>query len=338
MSITINKTISIDFNNGLNESLLYQEIQESNITRNIDNVGRNGDNCSIVFNGDDALSTSDSDILDTIINEHDGTKNILEPPVQNVQVMPLNDGYEEAPFDIFSRFLVHDGARPLSTDTYITGRGDNRALNYTDIGGGQDIFFYHKIGDDVKQTLYIDFNMEEISCYIYNGWVYWKDCAGDSITLEIVNEVTPITTDQVDTNYNLYGGYLIIPAAGNGTIDIDPTNVYPIKCLVSQKTGLKSPGYWNMDWNNETYQWENITAVPDGTGDYNMFSEEKILDRFVNHLNMVGSHKTFLHIKDTAQFGPGLRMKFHIHCNGDDHEFMVGVNLFLYRSKTTGTQ
>lgn len=347
--ITIEKTISTDFSKGLNSSLLYQEISDSSITRNISAINTSGDTCYIIFNGDTALSTLDNDILNTVISAHDGS--ITEPSIDTVTLVhpdgeivtntnPLNITDSVNPKDFLNKLMTHDTPRPTWCNTYITGEGDDPSSPYNKLGGGNNLFWNHKIGDP-NENIYVQFNnlcTDRIEDFIANGWIFNKGCLGDQLTCEVVNKVTNITTGQINTNYNLYGGYMIIPAAGDGTIQVDPADMRLVRCLKSQTTGITPPGYWTGDWNSTTGLWENVTPVPDGTGTHNMFSVELVLDRFANHINMLDGQKMFLHIQDAAQFSRELMLKFHNDTNVSkgvtDHDYMIVVNLYLFRSKT----
>ena len=115
-----------------------------------------------------------------------------------------------------NKLFVNETSRPIGTKIFFTSRGDNAAVK-TDIGNGEMLNLTHAIGDPVLQTTVIDLNMEDNKTYIHEGYVMWKDANFDDLTLIVVPRVTTYSAG-TNTNFNLYGGYLIIPAAGNGTI------------------------------------------------------------------------------------------------------------------------
>jgi hypothetical protein len=142
------------------------------------------------------------------------------------------------------------------------------------------------------------------------------------------------------SNYNLYGGYLVVPAAGDG--------YWNLQSDITQSTGglvyipnndLNEPptAFWNADWNSSTGEFENITAAPTGNGRYNMFSTEIIFAHFVRKMPLIGLGFLPLNSSDTDQLGHGMRLKMIADTNTsvEDHDWTVACLMCLHRAKTT---
>jgi len=140
-----------------------------------------------------------------------------------------------------------------------------------------------------------------------------------------------------DTNYNLYGGYMIVPAAGDGTLSITSDITTPIGGLVympDSETGVNPTAFWNADWNSTTKEFENITAAPTGNGRYNMFTVEVTFSKFVNQIPLLASGFEMLQASDVTQVGQGMRLKAEYETYGTDHDWQVACLLTLNRQRT----
>lgn len=271
-----------------------------------------------IFSDDPILCPVDSTHTISEIIEMDS---IITENISNIWNIPYTQPY----------------TKPTDTYDYFTGRCDDRTTKTT-YGTGNKMYVNHMANSGItKHELYFDVNCEENKTYIHNGWVLYNNCLGESITFEIIPEVNPIITGLTGTNYKLYDGYMIIPASGDGDIDLaDPNNLKPLECLVSQVTKQKYPGYWDADWDSVNQKWINLQPNANGTGNFNLIADigaDIVLDRFANAITLVGSGKYFTNTFSTAQLGVGFRIKITIETD-DTHDFQIAVNLFLARRHT----
>lgn len=321
MAVKYTYSIVNDFLNSEVESIsLTSQIQDSDITIALDYINTSGDDCDIWFKVDlpsDATST-----LNTIVAAHTGEE--LEEPIE------LRDRS--------GKLRVHQTSRKLGTTTYFAGAGDDMS-DPTNYGGGDHFIIDHSINDSTAQVLYMDFNMVENETWIHEGYVQWKNANFDNICLEIVPRVTNCHIDSTaSTYYNLYGGYLIVPAAGDGTLIIDGDITQPNAGLVRtppDNDGVAATAYWNADWNSTTKLYENITAAPSGNGKYNMFAAEVTLIVFVKHLHMLESGFLMIQTSDADELGHGMRLRLTASTMLPDHAWKVTFLLTMHRKKTT---
>lgn len=236
--------------------------------------------------------------------------------------------------DLDGRSVVHATPRVLGTYTYFTGSDDDHT-DATKVGGASnvtDLCGHHEVGDDATEVMYFDLNTIINSTYIHEGVLQWKDALNDTISLDVVPKTTTYTSG-TSTNFNLYGGYLIVPAAGNGTIAVETSNMKLVQCVVNEY-GTKSAGYWDATFNTSSKQFENITAAPYGDGDYNLFGAEVQLARFGNRLRLLGNGAILISSEDSTQIGHGMRIKVIAGTVGTDHEWWWNFTPSLYRKKT----
>lgn len=234
------------------------------------------------------------------------------------------------------KIRTYQSCRPLGTKICFTGVGDNSANQYA-VGGGQELYYEHYIGDSTSTSIYIDFNCIENITYLYEGYASWQDCNGDTMSFTVVPKVTTVTAG-TNTMYNVYGGYLVIPAAGNGTAQIADADKKLVPVVPSIDTGIiTTPGYWNATWNTTTKQFENVTAAPAGNGSYNMYSYEITGSTFCNRLPMFGTTTgwSLMDTSDAEMFPHNMRVKITFRTRLPDHSWKWGGVITLYRSKTS---
>lgn len=258
---------------------------------------------------------------------------------------------DEDPRDPTGKLRTQETSRPLGLDTYFTGAGDDPA-NISTIGGdGQRFIIDHAISGDNPNVVYLDFNIAPNETWVHEGYFGCKNAVLDYFNAEVV----PIVTTKqagTGTDYSVYGGYLIVPAAtpgmgegaGQGTCDITADLTTPRGGLIyvpNSDEGYE-PGYsghtsafWNADWNATSKEFENITAAVDGKGRYNMFSVAVTLKRFVNKWNLLGEMFLMMQSADTARMGQGMRFKFSAYTYGTDHAWQMIGNITMHRKKTT---
>ncbi|HLD90948.1 MAG TPA: hypothetical protein VI911_08050 [Patescibacteria group bacterium] len=240
--------------------------------------------------------------------------------------------------DLSGKLRVHQTSRKLGTAIYWTGEGDD-TTNPRLVGGGTPIVVNHIVGDPDPDPIYVDFNIVENETWLHEGYITWKDALLDTITLEVVPRVTT-TTVGTNTNYNLYGGYLIVPAAGNGTVAItsDITTHTGGLVYVPDDDQHNAPvAFWDATWNTVTKRYENITPAPYGNGRYNMFTVEVTLARFINKVPLLSNGFIALNSSDTDQVGSGMRLKVTADTNmaiSGDHNWSMASILCMHRARS----
>lgn len=266
----------------------------------------------------------------TALSSTDGIKYCLGD-FSNVSIV---DEYR----DLSGKLRVHQTSRKLGTAIYWTGEGDD-TTNPRLVGGGTPIVANHGLGDPDPEPVYIDFNIVENETWLHEGYITWKDALLDTITLEMVPRVTA-TTAGSNTNYNLYGGYLIIPAAGNGVVEITSditTHTGGLIYIPDDDQHNRPLAFWNATWNTTTKRYENITPAPTGNGSYNMFSIEVVLARFINRVPLLASGFIALNSSDTDQVGSGMRLKVTADTNttiAGDHNWSMASILCMHRARS----
>lgn len=324
MSLVTYNYLIVDFlNDAVDTSKLYSEIQSSDIITSLDHIDSNNNSCDIFFKA--SLSSGDKDILDTIVANHDGI------PILGPLNVDLVDEYR----DPSGKLRVHQTSRKLGLRICWTGVGDDPTDPH-EVGNGEPLTIYHTIGGPVTYTRYIDLNSVSNETWIHEGYMTWKDANFDTLTLSMTNYVTGVTISS-GTNYNLYGGYMVIPAApGTGTIDITSditTHSGGLVYMPDSDLNEAPTAYWNADWNSSTKQYENITPAYAGDGRYNMFAAELTLAKFVREIPLLSSGFIALNSSDTDRIGHGMRLKMVAATNPDvdDHDWAVACILCLHR-------
>jgi hypothetical protein len=322
---TYSYSITGDTANGtLSPEKLVDEINGSSIDNVLLSVEHDGDDLDIIF--DAALDAGEQTILDGLVAAHDGIPYPAQPQTVKLDSAPQNpDG----------RFILHETPRRYGTITYFTGAGDDTANEYS-VGGssGQTMAWHHEIGDGT-QTIYVDFNCIENESYLHAGILQWKGALNDDVTCEVVPKITTYTTG-TGKDFTLYGGYLIVPTApGSGDVDVTAANRVLVEVPLNETGQRAGAGYFDADWNTSTKQWENFAPNYTGTGRFNMFAAEVVLDRFANRLTVLGDGMSPLGTHDASQFGHNNRGKLTIKTNGTDHEWWGNCWLIFHRKKTS---
>jgi len=267
---------------------------------------------------------------------------IVTDPVKIV----INDGYRDLDWKLGIAWLngseihtldnkdiVQETPRVIGTFTYFTGQDDDISSHLAINGGQNSAFIRHSIGDPSSQSVYFNLNTIKNKTFIRDGCVTTKGCEGDRINLEVVPRLTPYAGG-VNTNFNVFNGYLIIPAAGDGLIDIAAEDMVLVQ-MVENEFGDVPAGYWNADFDEINDTFTNITPAPAGDGSYNMFAAEVPLSRFVNDVPIVGGVSLDFHTNDISRLGHGMQIKITGTTVGDDHDWMLACKLRMYRQKTS---
>jgi hypothetical protein len=292
---------------------LTQEIQQSTIVTALDYITTTTAICDVWFK--DALSEEDEGKLDVIV------ANTSPDPLPSPNM--TEDG----------RNRVYDTVRPWGTRIMYMGQSDD-ITDPTKIGGGPVNKMVHATGGNDPQSMYIDFNTIINDTYAYLFMASFKDFQFDELTMTGVPRLTTVSSGS-NTNYNTYGGYLIVPAAGNGTTVVADENRVLVAVHVNEE-GVKPPAYWNADFNTTTKVFENITPAPAGDGWYNMFAAEVPLVNFCLKAVLNGTIQGWMMTPshEADKIAHGVRLKISVDTIGDDHDWTFGVTVVCYRQKT----
>lgn len=234
--------------------------------------------------------------------------------------------------DRSGKLRVHQTSRKIGLRITWTGAGDDQTDPHA-VGGGEPFSLAVASGTVTK---YIDFNCVNNETWLHEGYLTWSDCSMDLLTLEMVPRVVSYTVSS-GTNYNLYGGYMAIPAAGDGIInitsDLTEANGGLVYMPNDDQDNLPT-AFWNADWNTSTKKYENIAPAPYGNGRYNIFTYEITLARFVNEIPFLANGFIPLNSSDTDQLGHGMRLRMTLDANGNTETSYTACIMCLHRKKS----
>ena len=158
-----------------------------------------------------------------------------------------------------NKLMVYESSRPLGTKIYFTCRGDDNTNNY-DVGNGDSMYYEHIIDGSISDIKYVDFNTVDNVSYIHEGYIMWSGCKGDNLSLDFVPSVTTVTPAANNSFFmmvdqtgipSLTTGFLIVPAGGNGNINVDATSMVLVSTVPSFDDGSDIP-----------FSRENFSAIP----------------------------------------------------------------------------
>lgn len=308
-SIEIFNDVSISILPGESIDLIDKLISVSNIIQSNDIINSISKNRIIINDGINNL-----DVVSALKYLYTGNLNVI---------------------DTSGKLRVHATPRKLGLKTVWFGCGDNPADPHS-IGGGQIIKVIHNIGDPLTQNVYIDFNCINNETYIHDARISWIDAKYDEFNSKIVARVTN-TISSTNTNYNLYNGYLIIPASGNGTIDlVDDMSIHTsgLIYIPNNDLGENPLAFWNATWDPILKKYTDILPAPLGNGRYNMFSIEVTLAKFIYSFCLLGNNSIQLGSYDSDALGHGMRIKITATTIGDDHAWGATGIITGYRKKS----
>lgn len=228
-----------------------------------------------------------------------------------------------------NRDYLYTTARPIGTAGYFTGEGDDIS-SYNKIGGGTLIELNHTVGEPLTNSLYIDFNVIDNTTYIHEGYLTFN-CNSVRLSFLIVPRLTTFVPAS-NTYFNLVNNYLIVPAAGNGNIQL--TEAPNLVAVSLDNNGKQYPAFWDAEFNYTTGVFENLRPNPTGAGGWNIFGNEIILYRMFQRIKLTG--EATLKQMGTNEQGkilPGFRFKTIIEVIPPDHNASLSALLVLYRQK-----
>jgi hypothetical protein len=337
---TYNFTIDQFPNEKYDLSKLDREIRDSSITVSLSHMVGSEEDIDIIFRN--PLLGKDLTTLSGVVQIHDGEDDYIDyDPVKIVDVdsaATVNTELSSLPVDPSGKLRVHQTSRKIGTKICWSGRGDD-TTDITKVGGGETLYFHHELGESSPMIKYIDFNMSENETWLHEGYMTWKDCIADTLSMQIVPRTVTVS-GVVGGDKTVYGGYMVIPtASGSGNIEVVNDLTQPHGGLVympDSDIGETPTAYWDADWNSTTKEYENIRPNYTGTGRYNIFSYEVIFAEFVRELPLLSSGFIALSSSDTELIGQGFRIKLIADTNDsvDDHEWHVACILCMHREKT----
>ncbi len=249
------------------------------------------------------------------------------------------------------RQIVKPNLRPIGSSGFFTGRGEN-INSPSSIGNGVDaVRFSHIEGDGTPNyTKEIFFHVEGNRTWLCDGLLKFKGALFDEFTFEIHPYVTSVLTGLQNTNYALYKGCMLMPAAGNGTVDLNPeAKLYPCSVVPKTDTGKCPAAFWNLDYNAGTNTYSNLTPASNpnsngepGNGKYNIFTADVCLKKYINKWGLLGDGTEIFYSSDPSEFGSYLRAVFKFTTIGHpdptqfvDHSWQVLCNWTMFREKIT---
>jgi hypothetical protein len=245
--------ISTAFPNGkVAPDRLTDEIQNSAIVIALDriDVSDSADSCDVWFKGE--LSIDDQTLLDGLVAAHSG---------ESLAALPTDVVINGARFDLDGKQVVVPTPAPRGSYTWYTSCGD--ALTPEIVrGGGTPARITFNAEETGTKTAELHFSE---AVYIHDGEINWSSPSEfdgtDLFSVYIKFGVTTVTENIGGTgNCNLYNGYVIIPAAGDGAYDVDLTTAHPVP---------SSSGPW---------------VVNEKTEEISIFVEGSIRQKFEQHI------------------------------------------------------
>ena len=250
------------------------------------------------------------------------------------QVQSLRFLFDLQVQDSDGKQIVHSTARKYGLYTYFSGRDDDNADDY-DVGNGSTLMAAEMLGAGpliVSKEFHI--NGIENETHIHKGFLQWCDAKNDVISMAIVPKVTTYSAG-TNTGYNLFGGYLIIPAAGDGLITVNDADRFLVEVPIGEHGERIGAGYWDAEWNTLTKQFDNIVPNLTGEGQFNMFGLQVTLNRFVNEQPVLGDNVMHMETNDASMLGHNSIIKVTAETLGTPRDWCWNASIVLYRKKTS---
>lgn len=282
---------------------LELEIRSSSIpvALNIGSPSVESGNCVIEFKSD--LNQQQVLDLESIIMTHSGEPLPVEPSVVTLAGPKQKDG---SPY--FSPCMF-----PTGVYLYITGADDKDAPFYCVSSSPGDSSFFFEFEDRVL---------------IAGGGVTFRNAEpGDWVSMEVMCPATPITVNQSGTgNCNIVNG-IIVPAAGNGTHDVDLSTANPV--ITPDKNG-----FWEWDF-PEVGRGTVSMGVP-GASSCHLIAVDVPLTSFVNRSHVIGGCSMDFTIPaiEPKIFLPHWRVKVTVHHGEGTNQLALSWYITTARAKT----
>lgn len=317
------------YNKLIDSGRLRQEIQDNpNITIALQDI--NTKDTTVYITMRDTLPSEQEGALTSLVSAH---VNIPLPGHEIIEAKIVEDPILKT---VDNRYIVKPNVRPIGTTGYFTARDDNTAIP-KDVGNGENLIeLNHKIGDPSVVTITQRFNVEGNRSWIHEGYLAHTNAAFDRFTFSISTVPTPFTT-ATGTNFTkVNSAGIIIPAAGNGNVDIDLNNLTTLVSVVPRTdTGICPSAYWNATYNFTTGKYENLTPAPDGKGKYNIFFTEVTLKRYINNVCLLGDNHPIFVTSDPSELATNLKCNYTFTTAAPDHDWQISVFISMFREKGT---
>jgi len=211
---------------------------------------------------------------------------------------------------------------PTDLYFYETGSGDG------DVRGNGDRIYFTTSIEEVK-TLEISFNDW---VYLGGGRVFFTGAVfGDYFSMELYAPASSVEENLSNTGNCNVQNHLIIPAAGNGSYDVDLDTAVPVPAY-DENTGVKS-GFWN--WSNPDTGKGTISPGIPQASEWYLFDVPITMSRPQNKINIVGSgnYESLVPIK-SKKILPHWKTKFILSHTVGTHTLTVGASLLTARKVT----
>lgn len=275
---------------------------------------------------------STTEVLYRVVEMTDEEKAAVEDAIPTPTPQPVSLPSEFR--DKSGKLRVHQTSRKDGLAIHWTSCGDDRSNPQT-FGHGNSFGYRHSIGDSTSEIVYVDFNGLLNESWIHEVVMTWHGCEFDKVTVDIVSDYCTIQ-DSTAGNYTKYGPILLPAVPGSGDCDITSDVLAYTGGLVSKDnptdpTQSSSPAFWNADFNTSTGRFENLSAAPEGDGSYNIFHQEKILNRTFNEMQLLKDAFQIFNSSDTDQLSHGYRIKIKFNTTLPDHEWTVSGVVVMHR-------
>lgn len=309
-------SLETDFpNHKLDSDRLASEINQSRITTALDYISRSGDSVSVHFKA--TLPTEDKTILDAVISYHQG-----EAPQKNALQVELVSPASSDGKPIFQPTIF-----PTGVYLYITGAADDVAASSRGTGAA---FF---LSSDAAGESSLTFQFMDW-VYIAGGGIQARGAEpGDAVSLKVHAPATPVTHNAGGTgNCTLVdpgvgAPILIVPAAGNGTHDVDLSLASPVPA---------SDGNGYYDWTGPSKGKGAVVAssMPQ-KAEYNLYTVQVDMTKFVNRYPLVSNQYIDLTVPSITprKILPHWQFVVSAH-NGGHAGLKLAWNLVLARTTT----
>lgn len=277
------------------------------------------------------MDQSEKDAVEAAIPVQEPQSVVIDSYKEGItQDVHLHDEFR----DSGGRLRVHQTSRKSGLAIHWTSVGDDRDQP-TMFGSGNHLSYEHKIGDTTSEIVYVDFNGLLNESWIHEVVLTWSQCHLDLVTVDIVPDACTVM-DSTAGNFTRYEAILLPAVPGTGDCDLASDVLAYHGGLVAKDNPSDpdepiTPAFWNADFNQETGRFENLTAAPAGDGTYNIFHEERVLNRTFNEIQLLQGGFQVFNSSDTDQLTHGLRLRVEFKTHLPDHDWTVSGILVMHR-------
>ena len=169
----------------------------------------------------------------------------------------------DGPHELDGKMVLVSSPSTEGLMTWITSRGDDLVTPAR--GGGQQLAF--AVSAPGTYSVDLEF-MEPVE--LHDGQFTWHNpgvdwTQGDEFSLSVIMPATPLVANPGAGNCNLFpaGGYnVIVPAAGDGSHDMDPKTAVPVPA--------SGAGYWDVQERFGVTASDVTPSASPGTADWHL--------------------------------------------------------------------